>query len=323
MENYLKTDPKNYFKSRGPTDLRLCDIAKKLEPNTLLKPETKNWIISGYPDDEGVSLNTGRIGAAKGPEAFRNIFYRSTPAFFSEQIFELYDAGNLNTKLNLAERHLQAKNFTLQNLKQNNYCIGIGGGHDYAYCEGAALIEQQMSLGKKCLIVNFDAHMDTRPYKNGSKTEYNSGTAFYRLLEDYPSQFYFLEIGIQAICNSKEHIQWAKNKGAMILSLEEIQSSSLNLSSLVQQKLNTILDRNISSFISVDLDAFSSSIAPGCSQSWPNGLEAKEFFQCLHLLQSKSDMRCLGVYELNPDLDQDNRTARLASQIVHHVLYYY
>ncbi len=70
-------------------------------------------------------------------------------------------------------------------------------------------------------------------------------------------------------------------------------------------------------FLSVDIDAFTSNEAPGCSQSWTTGLVTKDFLAALAWLIQEYDVRGLGLYEVSPPLDQDNRTSKLAALIAH------
>ncbi|MNL46507.1 Formimidoylglutamase [compost metagenome] len=74
-------------------------------------------------------------------------------------------------------------------------------------------------------------------------------------------------------------------------------------------------------FLSVDIDAFTSSEAPGCSQSWTTGLFTKDFMAALAWLIASYDVRGLGIYEVSPPLDQDNRTSKLAALIAHKFIF--
>ncbi|MEK7355711.1 MAG: arginase family protein, partial [Bdellovibrionota bacterium] len=64
-----------------------------------------------------------------------------------------------------------------------------------------------------------------------------------------------------------------------------------------------------------------SAVAPGCSQSWATGLMPREFFATFELIVTRLDVRALGLYEVSPPLDQDDRTSKLAAQIAHHYIF--
>jgi hypothetical protein len=60
---------------------------------------------------------------------------------------------------------------------------------------------------------------------------------------------------------------------------------------------------------------------PGCSQSWTTGLFTKDFMTSLSWLIANFDVRGLGIYEVSPPLDQDNRTSKLAALIAHKFIF--
>src|SRR3954469_20549389 len=47
-------------------------------------PETADVVIVGFPSDEGVRRNGGRVGAAQGPAAIRQALYKLTPGMHGE-----------------------------------------------------------------------------------------------------------------------------------------------------------------------------------------------------------------------------------------------
>ncbi len=96
--------------------------------------------------------------------------------------------------------------------------------------------------------------------------------------------------------------------------------SGESFSTLVMRLLGDWILKSRSVFLSIDIDGFSSAIAPGCSQSWATGFSAQDFFPCLEILKARLDVRMLGIYEVSPPLDSDDRTSKLAAQIIHKVM---
>jgi formiminoglutamase len=137
------------------------------------------------------------------------------------------------------------------------------------------------------------------------------------LLEEYPGKFDLIELGLQSQCNSEFHWQWAQDQGAVIFGLEAIEKSGL----LATLKDFLDADPKRPLWLSVDIDAFSSSEAPGCSQSWATGLHVREFLPALTFLAQNFSVYGLGVYEVSPPLDQDHRTSKLAALIIHRFLF--
>ena len=301
--------------------------------------------LLGYPDDEGIALNGGRRGAREAPDAIRSFLYRMTPASQSHlSTLDIRDLGNVHTSsMDLASRHQKGREIAYQSLQSGACFIGLGGGHDYAYADGGAFLEDTLSLSdsqgrqgekgkpgqhKKPLIINFDAHLDVRDCCKGL----SSGTPFYRLLKDFPQDsFHLLEVGIQSQCTSPFHAQWLREQGGWIWSLEDIYAprgkekekerekegrEGGRPGSLYQRLLPFLKEKNLlqsPTFISLDMDAFDSHSSPGCSQSWPMGLEVKDFFFTLGWLIDSLEVPMFSVYELSPPLDPLGQSTKLAA----------
>lgn len=274
-----------------------------------------NFVICGYPDDEGIRLNSGRPGAAEGPAEIRNFFYKMTPKSF-KNVPAIFDLGNINLKNELSTRHELGKNLCVSALKNDCKWIALGGGHDYAFSDGAGFLEATVSTKLKPLVLNFDAHLDVRLLDRGL----NSGTPFRRLLQDYKN-FDFAEIGIQQLCNSPEYVDWVKSKKAKILWNDEVLLGKKDFLTLFKKTLGPWLKKNRPTFVSIDIDGFSSGVAPGCSQSWASGFVPHDFFKVFDFILKTLDIRALGIYEVSPPLDFQNQTSKLAAEIIYRYIY--
>jgi formiminoglutamase len=301
------TDPKLFFSKNDPEDLRLGDFIFKSD-------QKSDWSILGYADDEGISLNGGRPGAALAPSKIREYFYKMTPALHSTYRPTIADLGDLKASAfaSLQERHDFAHKATSQIFTENKL-ITLGGGHDYGFPDAAAFLDSVKDTSEKPLILNFDAHLDVRPTNNGL----HSGTPFRSLLNDYAGKFDFVEIGIQPQCNSRVHYDWALQNGATIFDLDVIQTR--NLTEILTENFEKNLKRPL--WISFDMDCLTSSEAPGCSASYSTGLCLSQVFPALKYLSQNFDVRGMGIYEVSPPLDQDNRTSKAAALLIHHLFF--
>jgi formiminoglutamase len=310
---------KSFFTKNNPQDLRLGDFAKSLTDITDLKDSV---VLVGYPDDEGIKNNNGRAGAKEAPAAIRDAFYRMTPHLLKNETPKIYDLGDLKIEGTLEERHLNVQK-DLEDLLQKTKVVAIGGGHDYGYPDGAAFLETfgvKSDKGIKPLVINFDAHLDVRPpKKDGTHELISSGTPFYRLLKKY-NEFDFVEIGIQSQCNSKYHLEWAQGKGAHVLTYDEMMYSGVPMHTKILEFLEPFLLKKRACYLSIDIDGFSNAYAPGCSQSFATGFSAESFFTVLKVLTERLDVKLVGIYEVSPPLDQDNKTSKLAAQIIFETL---
>lgn len=301
MKDWLHPLPDSVFTTRKDSkDPRLGDY--------LTTAEEADFLIWGYPDDEGIRLNQGRPGAAEAPRKIREILYKLTPPVNSHRFWKISDLGDLKINGTLAERHLRARSLSQQSTLQKKW-ISLGGGHDYAFADAAGFCDTLLSKGLRPLVVNIDAHLDVRPLDRGL----TSGTSFFRLLEEYAGKIDFVEIGIQNHCNSRFHYKYALEKGAKVILLDEIRSQGMT-SSLQKYFSAHHLQPT---FLSLDIDACSSMLAPGCSQSWTEGLNWNELNETLRYIIKNNQLTAMGIYEVSPPLDQGLQTQRLAALLAY------
>jgi len=311
---------KDIFTSKNdPQDLRLGDLIKHLKNRNDLPDNPENAVvILGYPDDEGIQLNGGRPGAALGPQGIRRILYKMTPSLkHAQNLPQVFDLGNLKKEGALERRHEKAREEVTEILSKGLRVLTLGGGHDYGFPDMAAFCDVTLKNGKRPFIVNFDAHLDVRPDGKGP----HSGTPFYRLLKEFSGRMDFFDVGIQDWCNSREHLRWAQEHGAQIISLEEILQCGKTLEEFLSQKILSQMTRGHRLAISVDIDGFESSSAPGASQVFPVGLNATLFLNFWKMALIRYRPSLAGFYEVSPPLDQDDRTSRLAAILLHQFIH--
>ncbi len=304
---FLKTKKDLFFTKNDTEDPRLGDLV------STEKNFKDVYVIGGYPDDEGIRANGGRPGAKDAPAVIRKYFYKMTPHLLSRKTPKIYDYGDLEIEGNLDGRQAGAIDEVQGALKAGGRWIGVGGGHDWGYVDGSAFLN---TFTDKPLVINFDAHMDVRPDTKGT----NSGSPFFKLANKYKN-FDFFEIGLQSQCNSKAHLEWLKQKGGQPLFYDELMLSSQPPAEKILNFLESAIRKHRPTYLSVDIDAFSSSWAPGCSQSFATGLNPEDFFKVLEVLKERLDVRCLGIYEVSPPLDEDDKTSKLAALIMHRFIF--
>jgi formiminoglutamase len=272
--------------------------------------------IFGYPDDEGIHKNGGKVGAADGPCAIRSSLYKTTPHGKMNSL-KIKDFGDLSFEgSSLSERHSFSSEKVFQELNSDKRVIGLGGGHDYGYVDGAAFLKKYINEDIRPLIVNFDAHFDLRNLDHGI----TSGTPFFRLLEDFGDSFDLLEVGIQKQCNSDLLFEFAHEQTNVItLHYDELYKNHQFQAEIFKKELRPT-DEKRPCYLSVDIDGFSSSLAPGCSQSWPTGFDTASFFEMFDFLNLHFDIHILGIYEVSPPLDHTELTSRLAALIAYRFL---
>ncbi len=305
MNIFSPVDDSLFFKGRDSGDPRLGNLVKKT-------PDGPGVAIVGYPDDEGIGKNGGRIGAKEGPNAIRHWLYRMT-AHARRPVLPFFDLGNLRFNSDLDHRHKDVAAAVENLLGHGHQVLAFGGGNDYAFADGLGFLNAFKD--ERPIIVNVDAHLDVRDLRYGL----TSGTPFYRLLES-DNSFDFVELGVQSHCNAKTHWDYVEKKGGRIITLEEMRLSERSVQDVVRQRLGDWLKPR-PAFLAIDIDAFAYPFAAGSSASWPLGLLPNEFFAVLHLFLTSWDVRVLGLYEVAPNLESGDSTAKLAAQWAHMFLH--
>lgn len=285
-----------------------------------LKTESENEahiVLMGYPDDDGIKYNGGTVGAKEAPKTIRQHLYKMTPTekMKSKKIFDCGDL-NFSDADDLESRHHCASKKVTESLKSNKKVLSFGGGHDYGFADGLGFANS-LSDDEDIFVFNFDAHFDLRNLDNGI----TSGTPFYRLNEKFKKRLKLFELGIQQQCNSENLFSYAnENTNIKTLTYEEIFPNHTYNADTFKNILHPGLSKKKPCYVSVDIDGFSSQLAPGCSQSWPTGFDLSSFFNILDAINSNFDIRVMGIYEVSPPLDHNFKTSRLAALIAYRFL---
>jgi len=214
----------------------------------------------------------------------------------------------------LEASHQVITELTYQLLQSAHFPVWLGGGHDLAFAHGSAVLKYSQEQGKKLGIINLDAHFDLRPLVDGKR---HSGSPFYQLASNHPSQFHYLALGIQRAANPKSLFQAADQVQAKYLVMEDFR---LKHWEYIEEQICWFLDQVDSLYLSVDMDGFSSAFAPGVSAPSPMGFDPEVAFKVFDLVAKSKKLISLDVVELNPVYDQDLATARLAARCVEYIL---
>lgn len=277
-------------------------------------PEGCRIALLGLPDDTGVSLNGGRIGARLGPRAFREALARygtAHDAVSHHDLAELglYDAGDVEPAGDEIHRtHIRVTEAVDAILQAGLMPVCIGGGHDLTGAAVAALIKQVRGTNGTLGGVNIDPHLDVRE-------RVGSGMSFRRILnegEGVVDPRLFATVGVGAFSNELRHIEWLHERGSTLLLFEGDQHQLL-------ERLIDFLDQLRAApnlFASFDLDVLDASVAPGVSALNPMGLTPVTASLICRSLGRMSNLRYFDLMELSPPHDVQGRTARLAVHLL-------
>ena len=268
------------------------------------KSDPPQAVLLGFPSDEGVRRNGGRVGAAGGPKAIRSTLYRLTADSRSEQFEDLLgrtaDLGDLEISRNLELDQQHLGEALAPYLEQGAFVIVLGGGHEtsYGHFQGYA------RAGHRVEILNWDAHADVRELKDEKG---HSGSPFRQAIEDRSGMCRrYTVAGLQPHSVARAHLEYVREHGRAVWR-EEVTRESID------EVYRGVTGPTLVSF---DLDAVSDAEAPGVSAPSPAGLTSE-----LWLAAANNAGRCpavtsADVVELNPAVDRDGQTARLAALTV-------
>lgn len=292
--------------------ISLIDLNQEQLPK--LKQDEKGIIIIGFCSDEGVRRNKGRTGAKEGPEAIRKACCNHAYHFDEKTIF--YDGGNVvceNEELESAQTELRGM---ISNISESGYFPFVfGGGHEVAYPHFMGLsdtLPENQSMG----IINIDAHFDLRI----PEPDPSSGTPFFQIANDCElakKNFKYFCIGIQQSSNTQALFQRARSLGVEYFTAHDL----FKLSKDHQiNKLITFIQSVDSIYLTICLDVFDISVAPGVSAPSTIGLKPESALPLIHEIAKTGKLIGADLAELNPSLDQNEMTAKLAGKLVYEIL---
>jgi len=267
--------------------------------------------LLGFACDAGVARNHGRTGAAEGPAALRRAlanlaWHRTAPA---------WDAGDVvvsDDRLEDGQRELAEAVTRL--LEAGHRPVVVGGGHEVAAGTFTGLADHlARGAGSRAPVigvVNLDAHLDLRAGRA------SSGTPFRQIAEACAARrwpFRYLCLGVDQGSNTEALLDTARRLGASWRSDRALVPARLDEASAELAAFLATVERV---HLTVDLDVLPAAVAPGVSAPAPRGV-ALEVVEALVDTVLASGKLALGeVAELNPRLDVDGRTARVAARLV-------
>ena len=160
-------------------------------------------------------------------------------------------------------------------------------------------------------ILNFDAHFDCRPLLKGNLG--SSGTPFYQVhqaLSEENCPFNYYCAGIQPLGNTRSLFEYARQHNIHYLMAEDILCTPRN-TNFVEH----VIDRFEFIYVSICMDVFHISVAPGVSSPQVLGIYPEYVIKSLKKLRNSGKVMSLDIVELSPKHDIDSRTAKLAATL--------
>ncbi len=263
-------------------------------------------VIVGFPVDEGVRRNGGRVGAAAAPAAIRAALARLTPdaalhEAMGELLGETADLGDLDPVGRLEEDQQRLGEVLAPHLADGRFVIVLGGGHETSFGHFLGYVGARRGV----TVLNWDAHADVRVLRDGRA---HSGSPFRQALE-HPSGTCrgYNVAGLLAHAVASEHASFVEARGGSCVWRRDVDVAR------VERLYDSLVGDAMASF---DLDAVDRAWAPGVSAPATGGLPVDVWLHAAHLAGRTPSVRSMDVVELCPAHDREGQTATLAALTV-------
>jgi formiminoglutamase len=304
------------YQPRRPDDPRLGEIVEFWDGNPAALRRGRAILI-GFPQDEGVRRNGGRVGAAEAPREIRRFLYRLTPwDGISDTDLATnppLDAGNIRIDGTMEHSQEALGRIVGELLKLGAVPVVLGGGHETAFGHFLGYAKANRPVG----IINIDAHLDLRPEINGLG---HSGSPFREAMEHSPFRLMgpnYVCLGAQPHSVSREHLQYARRHGSDVHWRARVW---WKLVKCFQRQIERLSEAAGAVYVSVDADAVRMMEVPGVSAPNPVGLIGEDIHFCARRAGQSPAVSSFDLVEINPRFDRDGQSARWAALVIWHFL---
>ncbi|NBC24987.1 MAG: agmatinase [Bacteroidetes bacterium] len=256
-------------------------------------------VLQAVPYDQ---TSTWGKGADKGPDAFleasenMELFDIPTQTEIWKQGIHL--AEPLNEFLSPDKMVEQVENWVQKYLNDDKFVTLIGGEHSISIGSIRAMGNHSSDFG----VLQIDAHADLRAEYEGSI--YNHACAMYEAYQKYP----LVQVGIR----SMDKTEWEVIDKERTHFMHDIAGKS----DWMQNAIDAC-PQNI--YLTIDLDAFDSSLMPATGTPEPGGFSYYEVYNLICLLAKQRNILGFDIVELAPHPTQ-RASAFLAAKLYYQTL---
>lgn len=286
--------------------------------------------LIGAPTDIGASLR----GASMGPEALR---VAGLQAALEQRGLLVLDQGNLDGPANPEQppqdgyRHLaeviawnrRVHEAVLAELRQDHLPLLLGGDHCLAIGSISAVARHCRERGRRLRVLWLDAHADCNTREltpsgnlHGMPVACLCGLGPPELTrlggEGATLQSRQLRLlGIRSVDPGEKRL--VHEQGLEVYDMRYIDEHGMRQA--MAQALRGV-DAGTHLHVSLDLDFLDPEIAPGVGTPVAGGPNYREAQLCMEMIANSGQLSSLDLMELNPALDERNRSARLAVDLI-------
>lgn len=277
-----------------------------------------DFAVLGVPYDMGCQY---RSGARFGPRAIRassTLFsfghggaydYESDTLYLEKDKVKIVDVGDVDMIHTDSDRSLQNTTTAVRAiLKSGAVPIILGGDHAVTAANVAAFSDEE-----PIHVIQFDAHLDFVDERHGVRLGH--GNCMRRVSEmDHVTGLTQLGIRNVSSSNQSDHDD-ARAAGSTILSVRQVRKLSL-------EQLIDKIPAGKRYYITVDIDGFDPSIAPGTGTPSHGGFQYYEVLEVIEQLAQRGSIVGVDLCEVAPPYDPTEVTSILAAQLLMNTIGY-
>jgi arginase len=298
--------------------------------STMLVQSTRTVTLIGAPTDVGANDR----GASMGPEALR---VAGLEAALASRGLEVVDRGNLNGPRNpglpraggyrhlaeVAEWSRRVHEAVYEDLAAGSLPVLLGGDHCLSIGSISAVARHCRETSKKLRVLWLDAHADFNT-SDLSPTGNIHGMPVACLCGFGPEELtrigghlpairpaWIREIGIRSVDAGEK--RFVHDHHLEVFDMRYI--DEVGVRQTMEAALDG-LDADTHLHVSFDVDFLDPAIAPGVGTTVPGGPTYREAQLCMEMIADTALMGSLDIMELNPAMDNHNKTAKLAVDLV-------
>ena len=279
-----------------------------------------------------MDLGASQKGVGMGPFAVR---FAGLVTGLEEMGYEVRDKGDVIPPLDgmsrrglmhydqVVETNRQIYEHVKASLKDGRFPIVLGGDHCVAAGSISAVAKHYAPQGE-IGIIWIDAHGDWNNEKT-TDTGNMHGMPFSAVcgwgpdsMVDFGQKPHFVPTAhcVQVGGHDFDEAEAARMKeaGMNVFTISAIDKRGM--SEVMKEAIRIAGDGTVGIHLSFDVDAITPEYAPGTGTPVENGITAREAFLAVEMLAQSGKLISMDLVEVNPILDDKNKTGRMASELI-------
>ena len=266
-------------------------------------------MILGVPMEDTLSFKPGTRFA---PMVLRQVtpYFEATPTEWlgHTPLGELNDLGDVNLHQGDVEFNLSRIRSIVSEILGKGLLINVGGEHTISLAVARAIRDKFGELGA---FIQLDAHLDLRSeWPMGQRL---SHATFARILNSEVKPSLYVNLGFRGF--DDEELTYARGLSSVLL--DSVELSAIGYVQLYDL-LRVINDTHGPVHLSIDIDVFDPSIAPGVGNPETGGVGYMAIYKALEVMMPLIAGRlvAIDIVEYSPPNDISNITASLVAKLI-------